>query len=49
MREGFESANSTFASSKDAMSMCDNVMQGKVRLKEQLIKVSVKFFFFSCF
>lgn len=49
MREGFESANSTFASSKDAMSMCDNVMQGKVRLKEQLIKVSVKFFFFFLF
>lgn len=41
MREGFESANSTFASSKDTISMCDNVMQGKVQLKEQLIKKSI--------
>ena len=41
MREGFESANSTFESSQDAMSMCDNVMQGKVRLKEQLIKKTI--------
>ena len=41
MREGFESANSTFANSKDTVYIYDNVMQGKVRLKEQLIKKNI--------
>lgn len=41
MREGFKSANSTFANSKDTVYMYDNVMQGKVRLKEQLIKKNI--------
>lgn len=41
MREGFESANSAFANSKDTMYMYDNVMQGKVPLKEQLIKKNI--------
>ena len=41
MREGFESANSTFANSKDTVYMYDNVMQGKVRLKEQLIRKNI--------
>lgn len=41
MREGFESANSAFAKSEDSMYMSDNVMQGKVPLKEQLIKKNI--------
>lgn len=42
MKEGFESVNSTFANSKDTtMYMYDNVMQGKVQLREQLIKKNV--------
>lgn len=41
MRERFESANSTFAKSKDTMYTYDNVIQGKVQLKEQLIKKNI--------
>lgn len=41
MKEEFESANSTFANSKNTMYMYDNVMQGKVQLREQLLKKNV--------